>query len=106
MRKLPQVRSFLGACNVYRCFVEGFAKIGHPLTDMTQKDANPDYDNPTAAQIQACEDFKSRMITPPIVELPRYGRPYMIDTDASAYQLGCTLLQEHEGTDDWRRFGY
>ena len=30
----------------------------------------------------------------------------MIDTDASAYQLGCTLLQEHDGANDWRPVGY
>ena len=32
--------------------------------------------------------------------------PYMIDTDASAYQLGCKLLQEHDGDNDWRPVGY
>ena len=105
-RTLTQVRSFFGACNVYRRFVKGFAKIARPLTDMTRKDADPDYDNPTAAQVQAFEDLKSRMIAPPILALPRYGRPYMIDTDASADQLGCMLLQEHDGTKDWRPVGY
>lgn len=41
-RTLTQVRSFLGACNVYRRFVKGFARIARPLTDMTRKDAEPD----------------------------------------------------------------
>ena len=48
-RTLTQVRSFLGACNVYRRFVKGFAKIARPLTDITRKDADPDFDNPTAS---------------------------------------------------------
>ena len=38
---LTQVPSFLGACNVYRRFVKGFAKIARPLTDMTSKDLDP-----------------------------------------------------------------
>ena len=105
-RTLTQVRSFLGACNVYRRFVKGFAKIASPLTDMKRKDADPDHDNTTAAQIQAFEDLRSQMIAPPILALPLYGRPYMIDTDASAYQLRCTLLQEHDGTNEWRPVGY
>ena len=105
-RTLTQGRSFLGACNVYRRFVKGFAKIAHPLTDITRKDSEPDYDNPTEAQLKAFEDLKARMIAPPILALPRYGRPYMIDTDASAYQLGCTLLQEHDEANDWRPVGY
>ncbi|CDF38508.1 unnamed protein product [Chondrus crispus] len=105
-RTLTQVRSFLGACNAYRRFVQGFPKIARPLTDMTRKDADPDYDNPTAAQVHSFEELNARMIAPPILALPRYGRLYMIDTDASAYQLGCTLLQEHDGTNDWRLVGY
>ena len=105
-RTLMQVRSFLGACNVYRRFVKGFAKIARPLTDMTRKDAEPDFDNPTEAQLQAFEDLKSKMIAPPILAPPRYGRPYMIDTDVSAYELGCTLLQDHDEVNDWRPVGY
>ena len=105
-RTLTQVRSLLEACNVYRRFVKGLAKIALPLTDMKRKDADPDYDNPTAAQVNAFEDLKSRMIAPNILELPRYGRLYMIDTNASTYQLGCTLLQENDGTNDWRPVVY
>ena len=105
-RTLTQVRSLLGACNVYRHFVKGSAKIARPLTDMTHKDADPDFENPTELQLQAFEAFKERMISPPILALPRYGRSYMIDTDASAYQLGCKLLQEHEEANDWRPVGY
>ncbi|CDF38259.1 unnamed protein product [Chondrus crispus] len=105
-RTLTQVRSFLGACNVYRRFVKGFAKIARPLTDMTRKDSDHDFDNPTELQLQAFENLKKCMIAPPILAMPRHGRPYMIDTDASAYQLGCTLLQEHEEPNDWRPVGY
>ena len=105
-RTLTQVRSFLGACNVYRRFVKGFAKIARPLTDMMRKDVDPDFDNRTELQLQAFEALKERMVSPSILALPRYGRPYMIDTDASAYQLGCKLLQEHEEANDWRPVGY
>ncbi|CDF36412.1 unnamed protein product [Chondrus crispus] len=105
-RTFTQVRSFLGACNVYRRFVDGFAKIARPLTDMTRKDSDPDLYNPTDLQLQAFENLKKCMIAPPILALPRHGRPHMIDTDASAYQLGCTLLQEHEEPNDWRPVGY
>ena len=105
-RTLTQVRSFLRACNFYRRFVKGYAMIARPRTDVTRKDAEPDYDNPTEAQLQAFEDLKARMIAPPILALPRYGRPYMIGTDASEYQLGCTLLQEHDEANDWCPAGY
>ena len=105
-RPWNQVRSSLGACNVYRRFVKGFAKIAHRLTDMTRKDADLEFYNPTERQLQAFEALKERMIFPPILALLGYGRPYMIDTDASAYQLGYKLLQEHEEENDWRPVRY
>ena len=104
-RTLTQVRSFLGACNVYRRFVKDFSKIAKPLTDMTRKDAKPDYANPTEAQLTAFETLKARLVSPPILSLPRHGRPYLLDTDASAYQLGCALLQEQEDG-EWSPVGY
>ena len=73
---------------------------------MTRKDADPDIYNPTEDQLQAFENLKNCMIAPPILALPRYGRPYMIDADANAYQLGCKLLQEHDQPNDWRPVGY
>ena len=73
---------------------------------MTRKDSDPDFYNPTEAQLQAFEHVKKCMIAPPILAWPRHGRTYMIDTDASAYQLGCTLLQEHEEPNVWSPVGH
>ena len=95
-RTLTQVRSFLGACNVYRRFVKGFARIAKPLNDMLRKDATNDFDNPTEEQLEAFETLKKALVTPPILALPKVDRPYVIETDASEYQIGCTLLQEQD----------
>lgn len=72
---------------------------------MTRKGASPDFESPTKAQLEAFETLKLRLISPPVLALPRPDRPYLIDTDASAYQLGCTLLQEQE-PDQWSPVGY
>ena len=71
-RTLTQVRSFLGACHVYRHFVKGFEKIARPLTNMTRKDDDPNFDDPTEAQLEAFEALKEQMIHPPILALPRH----------------------------------
>jgi len=34
---ITAVQSFLGFANFYRRFIEGFSKIGKPLTDLTKK---------------------------------------------------------------------
>jgi len=107
-RNLTQLRSFLGAANVYRRFVKGYAKIARPLNSMLRKDADPDWDDPSPEQLEAFEALKGRLTSPPILGLPMKDRPFMIDTDASSYQLGASLLQQQdeERPNDWTPIGY
>ena len=104
-KTLTQLRSFLGACNVFRRFVQNFAKIARPLTMLTRKDASPNFENPTDEELEAFETLKQRMTSPPVLALPRHGKPYIVDTDASAYQLGCALLQEQDD-ETYKPVGY
>ena len=39
---VTQLRSFLGAANVYRRFVQKYSDIARPLNSMLRKDAEPD----------------------------------------------------------------
>ena len=64
-RTFTEVRSFLGACNVYRRFVQGFSKVAKPLTYMSRKDAAVDWDLPTDAQVKAFEELKIEWCRPP-----------------------------------------
>ena len=105
---ITQLRSFLGAANVYRRFVKDFSKIAKPLSAMTQKDAKPNWSSPTKPQLDAFETLRDNLITPPVLALPKPGRPFLIDTDASAYQLGAVLLQQQDETNpnDYVPIGY
>ena len=107
-RNATQVRSFLGAANVYRRFVKNFSGIAKPLNSMLKKDARPSWDNPEPEAVEAFETLKRKLISPPVLALPKRGRPYMIDTDASAYQLGATLLQQQDPSKpkEWVPVGY
>ena len=93
-RNTTQLRSFLGAANVYLRFVTGYSGIARPLNAMLRKDVDPDWDSPTNDELEAFETLKRKLFTPPILGLPKANRPYMIETDASAYQLGATLSQQ------------
>ena len=95
-RTITQIRSFLGAANVYRRFVQKYSDIARPLNSMLRKDAEPDWANPTEEQTKVFETLKVRLISPQILPLPKAGHPRMIETDASAYQLGATLLQQQD----------
>ena len=91
-----QVRSFLGMCNVYRRFVEGFAKIAAPLTKLTTKEYPAKLPPLTEKQVEAFHELKAKLLQPPILRLPKQGLPFSVDTDASADQIGCALFQTHE----------
>ena len=98
-RNTTQLRSFLGAANVYRRFVTGYSGIARPLNAMLRKDTEPDWDSPTNDELEAFETLKQKLVTPPILGLPKVNCPYMFDTDVSAYQLGATLLQQQNETE-------
>ena len=91
-----QVRSFLGMCNVYRRFVQGYTRIAHPLTQKICKDQPELWDVLSNEEMRAFEQLKRNLVTAPILALPREGFAYTLDTDASEYQLGCCLLQEQQ----------
>ena len=92
-KNTTQLRSFLGAANVYRRVVAGYSGTAPPLNGMLRNDAKPDWDSPMPDQLEAFETLKRKLVTPPILELLKTNKPYMIDTDASAYQLSATLFQ-------------
>ena len=89
-----QLRSFLGLYNVHRRSVPRFARLARPLTELTEKETSfqlPDFNE---EQLIAFEDLKYRLISTPVLRLPQRGLPFSMDTDASEYQLGCSLMKE------------
>ena len=79
---------------MYRKFVQGFAKIAAPLNKKTGKNQPYEFETLTDTEYAAFEDLKRRLVSPPILALPRYGRKYTLETDACGHQVGCALLQE------------
>ena len=102
------LRSFMGAANYYRRFIKGFAGVSRPLNDMLKKGEPTTFGEPTEAQLAAFEHIKHALVNPPILALPQHDKNVMLDTDASAYQLGAVLLQQQDPDDDksWKPVGY
>ena len=107
-RNATQVRSFFEASNVYRRFVKNFSGIAKRLNAMLKKKTRPTWDDLKRDAIVAFETLKRKLISPPVLSLPKKNHPYMIDTDASAYQLGATLLQQQDPSNpkEWVPVGY
>jgi len=92
-----QLKSFLGMCNVYRGFVKDFAKRAKPLNALTRAEIPPDLPPPMDVAIAAFEDLRNALLCPPVLALPKANRKLVVDVDACADQVGCTLLQEEPG---------
>lgn len=92
-RTQTELRSFLGLCNVYRRFVPRFSAIAAPLNALLCKGMPPNLGCLTPEAIAAFETLRDRLLSPPVLALPRAVGQMWLDTDASDGQLGCCLLQ-------------
>ena len=96
------VQSFLGLCNYYRRFVEGFAKIASPLNHLTRKNVVFEWSSDCEAAFQI---LKSRLCSPPILAYPDFSQPFHLYTDASQSALGYILGQVVDGKEHVIAYG-
>ncbi|CAN8076686.1 unnamed protein product [Agarophyton chilense] len=92
-RTQTELRSFLGLANVYRRFIPHFADKAASLNALLRKGQPPKLDPLTPVQTESFNSHKDSVVSAPILSLPKPGRPFTVDTDASDYQVGCALLQ-------------
>lgn len=95
-----QLLSFLGLLNYYRRFCPRFTTTAQPLLDLARPGTPWRW---TATENAAFETLKELFRNPPLLRLPRRAgepgfRPFVLETDASAYAIGAVLSQA--GTDD------
>jgi len=66
---------------------------------MTRAEVPQDLPKPTDAALAAFDDLRHALLAPPILALSKAKGQMIVDVDACADQLGCTLLQEQpDGT--------
>ena len=85
------VRRFLGMASYYRRFIAGFAKIAQPLHHLTAKDVPFQWSTDCET---AFVTLKSRLVTPPVLAYPCFGKEFTLETDASIQGLGAILSQK------------
>ena len=86
---ITEIRSFLGLIGYYRRFVNDFAKIASPMTNLLKKANKFEW---TEKCDKAFQELRQRLTTAPILTLPMEGKEYTIYSDASKNGLGCVLM--------------
>ena len=89
------VRTFLGMTGYYRRFVQHYATIAEPLTEMTKKN-QPDLVEWTTAAELAFQRLKSMLTSAPLMKNPDFTQTFILQTEASGVGIGAVLSQGEE----------
>lgn len=95
MNSKKDLRSFLGLASFYRRFVKRFVKIAKPLYNLTMTETPAVLPPLSEEQVQDFENLKSALTNPPTLGFPKKEGHFIVDTDASKYQIGCCLHQKN-----------
>ena len=97
-KNVQEVRQFFGLANYYRRFIKNFGLIAAPLSELfkehggDKRKKRPIVWN-TAHQL-AFERLKQALTNAPVLHQSDPTKLYMIETDASDFALGYTLMQQ------------
>ena len=92
-RDITAVRRFLGFCNYYRRFIQGFSRIPRPLNNLLTKTSPGDW---TDQCYHAFEELKRVVATEPVLRHFDPARQSYVECDASDICTGGILSQQDD----------
>ena len=89
-----ELMRFLGMSGFYRKFVNNFATLVSPLTNLLGKKVKFSWSKECQ---EAFEKLKSILANEPVLLAPNFNKPFKLAVDASDVAVGAVLLQEYDG---------
>ena len=93
-KNIRDVQSFLGITGYFRRFIEGYAHIARPLTELLKKDVPFKIKNTEMAAIAI---LKNALVQEPVLKIYERSTTTELHTDASKNGFGAVLLQFIDG---------
>jgi hypothetical protein len=91
-----ELRMFLGVCNHYRRFIQGYAKIAGPMHRLLTKENAKKTIEPVSLdqdQLEAFQKLKEACTEAPVLAFADFTKEFQLETDASEKGLGAVITQ-------------
>lgn len=88
---VKDLRSFFGIAGYYRKFIKDYACTSKPLTSLLKKGEFQWSINAQSAFVQ----LKKALSSAPVLALPDFFQPFVVETDASNSGIGVVLMQKN-----------
>ena len=86
------VKSFLGLTGYYCKFVPQYTSISAPLSNLLKKGKRERVEWTTKCE-QAFQTLKTKLGEPPLLIVPDFSKPFVVQTDASNVGIGAVLTK-------------
>jgi len=78
---IKELRSFLGLEGYYRKFIQKYAILVKPLTQLTEE------------ATEAMNRLNLALTSAPVLGFPEFSKTFIVETDASSFRIGVVLRQ-------------